>query len=264
MRLKNREFNLILSGGAALGYAHVGVCEFLSENSLKPRSYHGVSMGAIIASIEALNLDVSLKSKIYSDIKNVFKWYSFNFFKSLIGFKEIEKIIDSIFKDMKFSDLDEDLFIGATNFENGKYVTFCKKNDHYIKDALLASMAIPGVFPLKLIDNTAYVDGYISSNLPLSSIDNDYVNLIVNVIGKNSFKQSKGEKLLNFNLFKSLDRSFTILIHNQAKMALYNFDKDYILIEPEVHKFKSTSFFKFNSIKEKGYQEMAKVLNLKF
>ena len=68
MKLKNREFNLILSGGAALGYAHIGVVDWLYENALEPASYHGVSMGAIVASIEALDISHNRKQELYSDV----------------------------------------------------------------------------------------------------------------------------------------------------------------------------------------------------
>jgi len=251
---------LVLSGGAALGYAHIGVCEFLDEYNLTPRNYYGVSMGAIVASIEALALTPKEKKQIYKDIRNIFKWLSFNLTSSLISFKKIEKIVDAIFGSLRFSDLEKALYIGATDYKTGEYVTFSKEHNTLIKEALLASMAVPALFPPKEIEKRVYVDGYISSNLPLPSIKNEYVNLIVNVTGKNSFKKLSSSKLLSLSLLKNLERSIRILMYNQTKMALEHFSKEYILLEPKLSSFKTTHFYKFSQIKAKGYEEAKKIL----
>ena len=260
MKIKSNNFNLVLGGGAALGYAHIGVCSFLNEHNLTPKSYHGVSMGALVASIEALGLDYKEKEKIYTQMSSIFKWFSFNLTSSLISFKKIEKIIDSIFGSLSFSDLEKELFIGATNYKSGEYVTFSKENNTLIKDALLASIAVPALFPPKEIGDEVYVDGYISSNLPLASINNDLINVVVNVTGKNSFKKLSSKKLLKLNIFKNLERSIRILIYNQTKMALEGFEKEYILLEPKLFSFKTSHFHKFFKIKQKGYEEAKKIL----
>ncbi len=259
MKLKSNLFNLVLSGGAALGYAHIGVCEFLNEHNLKPKNYYGVSMGAIVASIEAINITQEEKIKIYLTISKLFKWFSFNLTNSLISFKKIEKIINNIFGNMTFEELNN-LYIGATNYKTGEYVTFCRDNNCLIKDAILASMSVPAIFPPKQINNEIYVDGYISSNLPLESINNNLLNLIVNVTGKNSFKKLSNKELLSLSLFKNLERSIRILIYNQTKSELNKFKKSYILIEPKVFEYKTSQFFKFNKIKAKGYEEAKKIL----
>ncbi len=260
MKLSNNNFNLILSGGAALGYAHIGVCEYLEEFKIKPKSYHGVSMGAIVASVEALTLSREEKNSIYTQISDIFKWLSFNLTSSLISIKKIEKMVSAIFGSMDFNDLETELFIGATDYKTGDFVSFSKKNNILIKDALLASMAVPGVFPPRTIKEGVYVDGYISSNLPLASVENNLPNLVVNVTGKNSFKELSSSKLLDLSLLKNLERSIRILIYNQTKMALNFWDKEYILIEPKLFDYKTTHFYKFSQIKEKGYEEAKKIL----
>jgi NTE family protein len=260
MTLENKKFNLLLSGGAALGYAHIGVCDFLQERALAPYSYHGVSMGALVASVEALDISLEEKKKIYKEISSIFKWLSFSFSRSLISFKKIEKIVDSIFKNSTFKDISTPLYIGVTEYSSGEYISFSKENNVLIKEALLASIAVPALFPPVKINSSVFVDGYISSNLPLYSVDNDYINIVVNVTGKNSFYKYSSSKLLELSLFKNLERSIRILIYNQTKLALSQWKKAYILLEPELFAFKTTHFYKFSQIKAKGYKEAKKIL----
>jgi NTE family protein len=137
---------------------------------------------------------------------------------------------------------------------------FNKKNDVKVVDAVLASMAVPAVFPPREIDGKLYVDGYLSSNLPLTSVNNDFLNIIVNVTGKNSFKKYSVEKLKELSIFSNLERSIRILIYNQTKKFLDEFDKEFILIEPDVSEYKTSHFHKFKEIKEIGYKTAKAIL----
>ncbi len=62
-------------------------------------------------------------------------------------------------------------------------------------------------------------DGYVSSNLPLQSVDNNLINLIVNVTGKRAFKNLSDNELNSLSILGNLERSIRILIYNQTKVA---------------------------------------------
>jgi NTE family protein len=153
------DFNLILSGGAALGYAHIGVLEYLHEKELTPNSFHGVSMGAIVSAVEATELTFKEKQKLYEDVFSSLKWIKLSLDGNLISTKKIEKILSNIFKDKKIKDLSKELNIIATNYHDGSMVIFDKDSDIKVVDAVLASMAVPAVFPSREIDGKLYVDG---------------------------------------------------------------------------------------------------------
>jgi len=259
MKLKKDNFNLILSGGAALGYAHIGVVDWLYENGFKPATYHGVSMGAIVASIEALDIDHSSKQELYSEVFSSLKWIRIKLNGALISTKKIETILNDIFGNLRFDNLKKELSIIATNYHNGELVVFNKDNNTLIKDAILASMAVPALFPPKMIDNIMYVDGYLSSNLPLSSVCNNLQNLIVNVTSQKSFKNLNSKQIEDLSIFANLERSIRELIFNQTKTALQNFNKEYIVLEPDLSSFKTSHFHKFEEIKQIGYNN-AKIL----
>jgi len=217
-------------------------------------------MGAIIASIEALGLEKDKKYSLYNTIFNSLKWIRPKFNSSLISTFKIEKLLESIFKDLSFTDLEKELNIIATNYHSGEITIFNKKNSIKIKDAILASIAVPALLPPKKINKEFFVDGYISSNLPLESINNSLTNLIVNVTGKNSFKKLEASKIEKLSILGNLERSIRILIYNQTKMALKHFNRDYILIEPDVSSFKTSHFHKYKEIKNRGYIKAKQIL----
>ncbi len=256
--IQSNKFNLILSGGAALGYAHIGVLKRLKELNKEPASYHGVSMGAIISAIEAS--EIANKQKLYDEVFDSLSWIKPKLNGALLSTKKIEKLLLHYFGDMKMSDLKKALFIGATNYENGAMTIFSAQNDCKIVDAILASIAIPGVFEPRIINGMTYVDGYLSSNILLDSVNNNYMNLIVNVTGKEAFKKLHQKELLDFTIFAHLERSIRITIYNQTRLALKAFDKEYILIEPPLSSYKTSSFHKYQEIVEVGYKSAKKIL----
>ena len=254
MKKLDKNFNLILSGGAALGYAHIGVIDWLYENGYTPATYHGVSMGAIVASIEALNISHNQKQELYSEVFSSLKWVRVKLNGALISTSKIENILDEIFGKLHFSNLDKELNIVATNYHNGKLTIFNSNNDILIKDAILASMAVPALFPPREINGVMYVDGYLSSNLPLDSVNNDLQNLIVNVTSRHSFASLDNQEIEDLSIFANLERSIRVLIYNQTQDKLKHFNRDYITIEPPLQDYKTSHFHKFKEIKAIGYQ----------
>ena len=260
MKLQNDHFNLLLGGGAALGYAHIGVLEYLHEKKLLPATYHGVSMGAIIAAVMALEGDFIRKRELFGEVFSSLSWIKLQIGGSLINTEKIEKMLFDIFDDRKISELPKELCIQATDYQSGKAILFGRENDVRVVDALLASMAVPALFPPHEIEERLYVDGYLSSNLPLMGITNDLPNLIVNVTGAKAFKKSSVDRLKELSILGNLERSIRILIYNQTHTALKHFQKPCILIEPELSDFKTSHFKKYEAIRQKGYEAAKEVL----
>ncbi len=65
-KFKTNDFTLVLSGGGALGIAHLGILHDLQEQQLLPNEIVGTSMGGIIGACMAIGLK---ESEIYEDIK---------------------------------------------------------------------------------------------------------------------------------------------------------------------------------------------------
>ncbi len=252
--MKQKDFNLLLGGGAALGYAHVGVMEWLDEHEMHPASIHGVSMGAIIGAVAALDMPFKEKLHLFESVFSSLKWIRPKLDGSLIDTRKIHDILTDIFGSTTIAKLPTPLFVHATDYHTGEGCVFSHDNDAPIVDALLASMAVPALFPPKEIGGRLYVDGYIHLNLPLGSVTNNLPNIIVNVTGRNAFKELPTKHLKELSILQNLERSIRILIHNQTDTALRHFSKEFVLIEPNVADFKTSSFKSYHEIRQRGYE----------
>ncbi|MFK5894562.1 MAG: patatin-like phospholipase family protein [Pseudomonadota bacterium] len=249
------DFSLVLSGGGALGIAHLNLIRMLEKNNLKPKEIIGTSMGAILGSCYALNYS---DQEIYQFIKqfsHIFKWGKISFSHgSLLSTDKISDLFTLLFGNKKISDTDIELKIVATNFNTGEAKIFDHSTDISIKNAVLASMAIPGIFPPVKINNNFYVDGFIASNLPVEFAQYNSI-LACNVLGKNSFKNYQEKDYQFFGHTKAvlamLERSLRLIMYNSSQESLNN-KAGVILIEPDVAEFKTFEFNKYDEIIEKS------------
>ena len=251
--LTNNNFTLILSGGGALGIAHLGVIHDLEKHKLVPSEVVGTSMGAIIGSCLAIEMK---EKEIFSLIKkfsNMFKLIKLSMFgNSIIKSIKIERALSDIFADTKLKDTKIPLKIIATNLQSGDMKIFDCNDDVKIKDAILASIAIPGVFEEKCIDGTIYGDGFLCENLGVSQATHGNI-LAVDVVGKNSFKSAMPNNFLKTNnILEMFEKSMRILIYNQTKKALKTSNKNIYLIEPNTKKYKTFHFYKYKKLRELG------------
>ncbi|NPA74193.1 MAG: patatin-like phospholipase family protein [Epsilonproteobacteria bacterium] len=252
MRL-NKNFSLVLSGGGALGIAHLGVLEDLEDRGLIPSEIVGTSMGGIVGACVAIGLKEKEIFALIEEFSNLFNWIKFSFKgNSIIKSEKIEDIFETIFGDLKIKEAKIPLKLIATKLSDGDKKVFSKDDEIYIKDALLATMAIPGIFEEKVIDGVAYGDGFLCENLGILEADLDDV-LAVDVLGKNSFYRSLPNNFLKTkNVLDMFEKSMRLLIYNQTKTNLKNCKKDILLIEPDTKEYKTFHFHKFKEIKELG------------
>ena len=127
MTSKKRKTALVLSGGDALGAAHIGVVEILEKQGYEFDFYSGVSAGSIIISLLAVGYsadeiwEIVEKTNIFSTM--------FDLSKSRFGLiqgDKITKLCEKHLGDQKIEDLEVPLAIGATDFSNGPKVTIVK------------------------------------------------------------------------------------------------------------------------------------------
>ena len=252
--LQNSEFSLVLSGGGALGIAHLGVIEDLEKYNLMPNEIVGTSMGGIIGACMAIGLNSKKILNILEEFSNVTKWIKFSFSgNAIVESSKIEKIFIEIFKDKSFEDVQIPLKIIATNIANGQKRVFNKDDNILIKDALLATMAIPGIFSEKIIDNEVYADGFLCENLALSEASFDTI-LAVDVLGKNSFNQDLPDNFFKtLNVLEMFEKSMRLLIFNQTNLIKNSIkDKKLFLLEPNTKNYKTYHFHKYKEIKNLG------------
>ena len=252
-QLKSKPFSLVLSGGGALGISELGVISDLEKEEITPHEIIGTSMGSIIGACVAIGMREKDIYSLFVEFSNIFNWVKFSFSgNAIIKNKKIQTILDNIFHDLKMKDSKIPLKIIATNILNGDIKVFDSSDDVMIKDAILASMAIPGVFEERAIDGVIYCDGFLCENLGINQATYTEV-LAVDVLGKNSFDtQMPNSFFKTSNVLEMFEKSMRILIYNQTKNILKNATKNIYLIEPDTKKHKTFHFHKYKELRKLG------------
>jgi NTE family protein len=242
------KIGLALSGGGALGAAHVGVLEELEKHKVKIDEISGTSAGAIMGAIYASGGLKSLNA-FFEEITKIEFYNQKKPFSLVTPVKFYDKIFQIFEKYSlpKIEDMPIKLVVVATNLGTGNRKVFSKGST---VEAVKASSAYPGVFPIQTIDGQLYVDGGITCNLPSEPIrkSSDFV------IGSELYGISEiaPEKIKKMNRVVLLLRTLDILQKEIA--AQYAKDCDFCFrTNPETLKW--YSFTKMAEIRERGKQQ---------
>lgn len=246
-------FTLVLSGGGALGIAHLGVLHDLERRNIVPKEIVGTSMGGIIGACMAIGMKEKEIHRQINSFAGVFNWIKFSFSgNAVVENDKIAKIFEGIFKDKKMSDTEIPLKLIATNLRNGHKKVFSAADDIYIKDAVLCTMAIPGIFEEHVIDDEIYGDGFLCENLGINEAVYDDV-LAVDVLGKNAFDNDMPDNFFKtMNVLEMFEKSIRLLMYNQTQTNLKCSTKNITLLEPVTKEYKTFHFHKTAKIRALG------------
>ena len=187
---------LVLSGGGALGLAHIGVIQALEEAGVRIDYITGTSMGSLVGALYAIGytsdqlLDIARSNnfmELFTEGRN--RRYITNYERTFeektvasfpISRSGIELPMGIITGQNVYTFLSRlawnvhgtenfDLFpipfaAVATDLETGKAVVF---RDGYLPDALRASISLPSIFTPHVIDGRIYIDGGLIRNIPV-------------------------------------------------------------------------------------------------
>jgi len=168
--------SLVLSGGGARGYAHIGVIEELKKQGFEIVSIAGTSMGAVIGALEACGaLDEYKKWVMSFDFLDIFKFYKPPL--KLDGNKVFKKV-EELAGTHKIEELPVKFTAVATDLTKKKEIWF-QKGDLWT--AVKASSAIPGVFEPVMNNGRALVDGGVLNIMPIAPVMSDMSDIIVAV-----------------------------------------------------------------------------------
>ncbi|MGI9481739.1 MAG: patatin-like phospholipase family protein [Hyphomicrobiales bacterium] len=157
---------LVLSGGGARAYAHVGVIKALHEAGVPVDFIGGTSMGGIVGACLASGWPPDeLEAKVREAflLSNPLSDYTLPFV-SLVKGDIVVKRLREFFGDIEIPDLWWPYFCVSSNLTNGHIEVHENGN---LVDALLASIALPGVLPPQIGDHGVLADGGILNNMPV-------------------------------------------------------------------------------------------------
>ena len=265
---------LVLSGGGAKGYAHLGVLRVLEKENIKIDYITGTSIGALVGTLYSIGYSVDEIEKVLDNLniesflesgsdltgldldkKETLKKYSFyiNFDNELNyslpkGLRETEElylVIKNLLKKYEniknFDNFPIPLRVVATNLNTGETKSFSEGD---IAKVLTASMAIPTIFEPVEVNGALYVDGLVSRNLPVEEAYDMGADLVIaSDVGTPVVKKD------NYNILSVLNQMIAIQSSYITKASK---EKATILISPDIKNISATDTTKRKDLIELG------------
>ena len=159
------EVGLVLSGGGARGFAHIGVLRALAERKIEPVAIAGCSMGGIIGALAANGLTAEEIHRRFKEMnwKKIFDWAKMG---SLVGGRGIGSVLAENLP-RTFAELKIPLRVTAVDVQEGRVITLWEGD---LVPALRATSAIPGIFSPVELNGRMLVDGGLLDNVPVGEI----------------------------------------------------------------------------------------------
>jgi len=178
--LTGRSIGLVLSGGGARGFAHIGVVRALREAGMRIDSVGGTSIGAIIGAGVAADWS---DEEMFDNYRRAFvlgrplKDYTFPFI-ALVAGRRVARLLREAFGPRDIADLALPYFCVTSNLTAGRAEAH---RSGPLWFWLRASCAIPGILPPVFHRGQVYVDGAVINNLPADIMHAQGVGEIVAV-----------------------------------------------------------------------------------
>lgn len=274
------KIGLVLSGGGARGFAHIGVLKKLEELNIPVDVVVGTSMGSIVAGLYAIGLSPDEIEDSVSNIEwsKVFNDYAEREYRSmrrkqddylftphrigvskdgfelapgLIEGQQIELALDRLaypgFRITDFDDFHIPYRAIATDLETGEAVVLGKGN---LAKAMRASMSIPGMLPPVMHEGKVLVDGGIGNNIPIDVARELGADIVI-VVDVSAPLSTQKELDTSIGVTAQLSTIMTRRIADQQLKTLRDTD---VLIVPGKKDLSSASFSSYEELIEEGFK----------
>jgi NTE family protein len=271
---KKPKIGLVLSGGGAKGFAHIGVLNVLEDAGIKIDYIGGTSMGAVIGGLYAIGynakqIDSIIDTTNFSNVINDFiprsskNFYEkrndelyalilpFNKFsigtpealsKGMYNFNLLSRLTLPVRHVRDFNDLPIPFSCIGTNIAAGEQVVFDKG---ILAQAITGSSSLPSIFAPVIIDNNLIIDGGVINNYPIDEVRKMGADIIIGVDVQSG--------LLNKDELRSASRVFFQITNLQmVERMKTNANLTEIYIKPDVKNYGVVSFERAAEIIKKG------------
>jgi NTE family protein len=234
---------LVLGGGAARGFAHVGVIRILEQEKIPIHMIVGTSVGSLIGAIYAsdpnsLNLERLSFSIERDDI------YDYSVIYSKMGpvqGEKLEKFVQTKVKAKTIEKMKIPFYAVATDLNAGNTWVFEKGS---VAKAVRASCSIPGIFQPLEMGGKMYVDGGVTNNLPVDVARAKGADIIIAVNISKNIQNPQINSLIDVIL-----QSISIMGRELVTYKSRSYD---VLIEPNVGDVGITDFSQRKRLMEAG------------
>jgi len=181
MRTSRKRIGLVLGGGGAKGFAHIGVLKVLLNANIPIDFISGCSMGALIGGLYASGMEVdeleSVARKL-SSTREILKLIDRTPSRKglMVGKKVRSYLSQFISPDAMIEDTRIPLIVNAVDLISGNEIEL---NHGVLLDCMMASSAVPGFFPPVEIGPHRLIDGGMLDDVPVRLLKNKPVDFIL-------------------------------------------------------------------------------------
>ena len=226
-RKRKPSVGLALSGGAARGYAHLGVIQVLAEHHVSADFVTGTSVGSVVGAL----LAGGYTDQQMIEIAEALKWQKLVSptlsGMGLVTAKKLEAFVGELLGKTDFGELQIPFQAVATDIARTEEVIFSEGS---VARAVRASCSVPGIFEPLVEGDTAYVDGGVTNNLP-SALAREMGAEVVIAVDLNA---QRPDPQLPVNLLDVTFRSFAMLLDRTSVEGRSDAD---IVIQPDLNTF---------------------------
>lgn len=162
----SRELALVLGGGGARGNAHIGVLRVLEAEGYHIRAVAGTSAGGLVAVFYAAGFSPDAIERLFSQVNQEDLYgRSPQDGPALLGLAGAERWLRQQLGDRTFADLRLPCAVTAVDLNSRREIVI---GEGSVVDALLATIAVPGIFPPRQMGDMRLVDGGVLNPVPVS------------------------------------------------------------------------------------------------
>ena len=160
------DITLALGGGGSKGNSHIGVIRRLEQEGFRIKGIAGTSFGGLVAVLYALGYRPNDLEEMFA-ARDQSRLYGHrpNDGPSLIGFAGVTQWLETVVDERTFDDLKIPCAVTATDLKSGSEIVLSSGR---LVDAILATSALPGLFPVRYIDDLELVDGGTLDPIPVA------------------------------------------------------------------------------------------------
>ncbi|AKK66060.1 patatin-like phospholipase family protein [Xanthomonas translucens] len=233
---KPLRIGIALGGGAAKGFAHIGVIKMLQANGLEPVVVSGTSAGSVVGALYASGMDAfqMQQAAVALDETSIRDMRLFS--GGLVQGQALQDYVNAQLKNRPIEKLAKPFAAVSTRLEDGERTVFVRGN---AGQAVRASSSIPGVFEPVTIGKFHYVDGGVVSPVPVDAarqLGADFV-VAVDISSKASGQNPAG-------MLGIVNQSIAIMGQRLGQQELARAD---IVIRPKVNDIGAADFTQRNA-----------------
>ncbi len=186
----NRAVGLVLGGGGAKGYAHIGAARALRERGVEIDFVGGTSAGAIYGLLMAyLDFDLdAVETRCAAAVESSLTSSGYTLpLVSVMNGERLRGFIRHTFGETRLEDLWITAYCVSTDYTGA---TPSVHDRGVLWRRVLASIAIPGVFPPVVLDGRLHIDGGVMDNVPVEPMHRYPVGMVLAIALSGSAQQS--------------------------------------------------------------------------